>query len=155
MAARWAGGSVARSDAQAALSSRRERGSTAGSVRGIERQLDGSNPPDPHPVATHVQDDGRQPRPQPDLPDPLRGVPPKRPICPDERVLGSLLSVAPVTDHPQGDREEPPGVCVDERLEPAVEIGGKAVGQGGVVGAIGLVHQPMKHHAVAFGCIRR
>ena len=45
-------------------------------------------------------------------------------------------------------------MSLDERFEPLVEVGGQSVGQGGVVGAGRLVHQPMKHHAAANGCIR-
>ena len=50
----------------------------------------------------------------------------ERPIGADERVLGGLLGVARIAEHPQGDRVEPVLVGQHEGLERAVEV----VGQG-------------------------
>jgi SAM-dependent methyltransferase len=78
---------------------------------------------------TQVQDDRRQPWPEPDRNDPIAVVPGQCAIGPDERVLGGLLGLAGVAEHPQGDREQPILMGHHEGLESTVEIGGQGVGE--------------------------
>jgi hypothetical protein len=106
------------------------------------------------PIATEVEDDRRQPRSQLQLEDPLCVVAAQRTVGADERVLGDLLGVARVAQHPERDRVEPILVSQDEPFERTVDVARESPRQvGGRDGRFGL-HRSMKHQRAAFGCMR-
>jgi SAM-dependent methyltransferase len=78
------------------------------------------------PVATQVEHDGRQPRPEPEGPDPCVVIAGKRPIRPNQGVLGHLLGVVAVAEESMCDGVEAVLVGANQRLERAVEVLGEA-----------------------------
>jgi ribosomal protein S18 acetylase RimI-like enzyme len=87
-------------------------------------------------IPRQVDDDARQPRPDPELPDPLRPPGGQRPVGADERVLGHLLCVSWISKQPQRDGVQPILVCSNEGFERAVKIGRQVPHQGVVVHAL-------------------
>jgi hypothetical protein len=120
-----------------------------GLAPGLDERLErrGRHRVAPDPVAAQVDDDRRQPGPQPQLADPLRLVAAERAIGADQGVLGHLLGVVRVAQHAQGDRVAPVHVRLDEVLERAVEVAGEALGE------LGVVHHGVQPARGACGCI--
>lgn len=89
----------------------------------VERQRHPSPAAAPRqPVATQVQDDGREPATEAELGDPRRVVLGHRAVGTDEGVLGCLLGVVWVAQHPQGDGVQPVLVVRHEGRKGAIQV---------------------------------
>ena len=95
-----------------------------------------------------VEQDRREPAAEPQLADPRGVVRRQRPVGANQGVLGGLLGVARIAQHPQGDRVHPVLVRHDERIEGAVEVAGEVGGE-----AVVRIHQPPEPRAPRNRCM--